>query len=179
MAGKAVQRRPLRIPFTYKAETNSTFSVYSWQIQYHNSTHAPSNYHPNCHLSLSAMVDCWAHLGINPYAHLDVAATPIFRLFLGVAKDLFQSLTLLESALHLAIYDHWQRVDDLELVIWVAVWGGWETWQWDDEGSDGDWSHEGRRGKRMLGALGNCKITITVIKYGAWFSCSIYGHHFH
>jgi len=100
-----------------------------------------------------------------------------FWLFLGVAEDLFQSLTLLESALHLAIYNHWQRVDDLELVIWVAVWGGWETWQWDDEGSDGDWSHEERRGKRMLGALGDCKITITVIKYGVWFSCSIYGHH--
>jgi len=77
----------------------------------------PSNYRPNSHLSLSAMVDCWAHLGINPDAHLDVAAAPIFRLFLGVAEDLFQSLTLLESALHLAIYDHWQRVDDLELVI--------------------------------------------------------------
>jgi len=23
------------------------------------------------------MVDCWAHLGINPYVHLDLAATPI------------------------------------------------------------------------------------------------------
>jgi len=27
-------------------------------------------------------------------------------------------------------------------------------------------SHQGRRGKKMLGALGDCKITITVIKYG-------------
>ena len=34
-------------------------------------------------------------------------------------------------------------------------------------------------GKKMLGALGDCKITITVIEYGVWFSCSIYSHHFH
>jgi len=38
--------------------------------------------------------------------HLDLVATPIFRLFLGVAEHLFQSLTLLESALHSAIYNH-------------------------------------------------------------------------
>ena len=83
---------------------------------------APSNYRPNSHLSLLAMVDCWAHLGINPYIHLDLAATPIFRLFLGVAEHLFQSLTLLESALHSAIYDHWHRADDLELVIAARGW---------------------------------------------------------
>ena len=168
----------LKIPFTYKAETNSTFSVCSWQIQYHNSIHATIELSPKLSsfsISYGGLLDTsWE---INPYAHLDVAATPISRLFLGVAEDLFQSLTLLESALHSAIYDHWQRVDDLEFVIWVAVWR--ETWQGDDEGSDGDWSHQGRRGKRMLGALGDCKITITVIKYGVWFSCSIYGHHFH
>ena len=156
MAGKAVQRRPLLIlrdPLHLQSGNQFYFQrlfLTNSVSQFQNPTDfsessplmPPSNYRPNCHLSLSAMVDCWAHLGINPYAHLDVAATPIFRLFLGVAEDLFQSLTLLESAL--AIYDHWQRVDDSELVIWVAVWGGWETWQWDDEGSDGDWSHQGR-----------------------------------
>ena len=82
----------------------------------------PSNYRPNSHLSLLAMVDCWAHLGINPYVHLDLAATPIFRLFLGVAEHLFQSLTLLESALHSAIYDHWHRADDLEFVVAARGW---------------------------------------------------------
>ncbi|KAL0947884.1 hypothetical protein HGRIS_010519 [Hohenbuehelia grisea] len=46
---------------------------------------------PNSHLSLLAMVDCWAHLGINPFHHLDLAATPLFRLFLGVAEHLFLS----------------------------------------------------------------------------------------
>jgi len=51
MAGKAIQRRPLRIPFTYKADTNSTFSVYSWQIQYHNSRILliSQNLHHSCH----------------------------------------------------------------------------------------------------------------------------------
>jgi len=57
----------------------------------------PLNYRPNSHLYLLAMVDCWAHLGINSYVHLDLVATPTFRLFLGVVKHLFRSLTLLES----------------------------------------------------------------------------------
>jgi len=60
-----------------------------------------------------------AHIGINPYIHLVAAATPIFRLFLGVAE---QSLTLLESALHSAIYNHWHRADDLEFVIAARGW---------------------------------------------------------
>jgi prephenate dehydrogenase (NADP+) len=82
----------------------------------------PSNYRPNSHLSLIAMVDCWAHLGINPYTHLQLAATPIFRLFLGVAEHLFQSPTLLKSAVHSAIYDHWHRADDLEFVVAARGW---------------------------------------------------------
>lgn len=82
----------------------------------------PSNYRPNSHLSLIAMVDCWAHLGINPYTHLQLAATPIFRLFLGVAEHLFQSPTLLKSAIHSAIYDHWHRSDDLEFVVAARGW---------------------------------------------------------
>ena len=131
MAGKAVQRRPLLI-LRDPLHLQSGNQVYFQRLfltnsvsQFQNPTDfsessplmPPSNYRPNSRLSLLAMVDCWAHLAINPYAHLDVVATPIFRLFLGVVEDLFQSLTLLESALHLAIYNHWQRVDDLELVI--------------------------------------------------------------
>jgi prephenate dehydrogenase (NADP+) len=38
----------------------------------------------NSHLSLLAMVDCWANLGIRPYEHLDVAGTPVFMLWIGV-----------------------------------------------------------------------------------------------
>ena len=153
----------------------------------------PSNYCSNSHLSLLAMVDCRAHLGINTFVHLDLATTQLFRLFLDVAERLFQSLTLLESALHPTIYDHWHRVDDLEFVhcckkmesiysFWrlqEEIRGGWGTWQWDDQGSDGCWSHQGRRGKKRLGALSDCKVTITIIKYSVRFSCSICGHRFH
>lgn len=38
---------------------------------------------PNSHLSLLAMVDCWAKLGIRPYEHLTVAGTPVFMLWIG------------------------------------------------------------------------------------------------
>jgi len=79
-------------------------------------------YRPNSHLSLLAMVDCWAHLGINPYTHLSLAATPIFRLFLGVAEHLFLSPSLLASACHSALFDTWHRSDDLEFVIAARGW---------------------------------------------------------
>jgi prephenate dehydrogenase (NADP+) len=39
--------------------------------------------HPNSHLSLLAMVDCWHRLGIRPFEHLDVAGTPVFMLWIG------------------------------------------------------------------------------------------------
>lgn len=82
----------------------------------------PSKYRPNSHLALLAMVDCWAHLGINPYHHLALAATPIFRLFLGVAEHLFLSPTLLRSAIHSALHDTWHRSDDLEFVVAARGW---------------------------------------------------------
>ena len=69
------------------------------------------------------MVDCWAHLGINPYIHLSLAATPIFRLFLGVAEPLFLSPSLLSAAIYSAIFDTWHRADDLEFVVAVRGWG--------------------------------------------------------
>jgi len=81
-----------------------------------------SNYTPNSHLSLLAMVDCWAHLSINPFDHLSLAATPLFRLFLGVAEHLFLSPSLLNSAIHSAIYDTWHRSDDLEFVVAARGW---------------------------------------------------------
>ncbi|KAJ7085760.1 hypothetical protein B0H15DRAFT_846283 [Mycena belliarum] len=76
----------------------------------------------NSHLSLLAMVDCWAHLKIQPFLHLALAATPIFRLFLGVAENLFLSSSLLDSAIHSALYDTWHRQDDLEFVIAARGW---------------------------------------------------------
>lgn len=81
-----------------------------------------SKYRPNSHLSLLAMVDCWAHLNINPYTHLSLAATPIFRLFLGVAECLFLSPTLLSSAIHSALVDTWHRSDDIEFVVAARGW---------------------------------------------------------
>ncbi|KAG6808412.1 hypothetical protein H0H87_012975 [Tephrocybe sp. NHM501043] len=82
----------------------------------------PSKYRPNSHLSLLAMVDCWAHLKINPYEHLALAATPIFRLFLGVAEHLFLSPSLLGSAIQSALHDSWHRSDDLEFIIAARGW---------------------------------------------------------
>jgi len=92
----------------------------------------PRKHRPNSHLSLLAMVDCWAHLGINPYDHLTLAATPLFRLFLGVAEYLFLSpgpsssssspQTPLSASLHSALHDTWHRSDDLEFVCAARGW---------------------------------------------------------
>jgi len=76
----------------------------------------------NSHLSLLAMVDCWAHLGIQPFVHLDLAATPIFRMWIGVAEYLFRSRDRLDAAILAASYDISHRSDDLEFVIAA---GGW------------------------------------------------------
>ncbi|KAF8211853.1 prephenate dehydrogenase [Mycena galopus ATCC 62051] len=76
----------------------------------------------NSHLSLLAMVDCWAHLKIQPFLHLALAATPIFRLFLGVAEHLFRSPTMLDAAIQSGLYDTWHRRDDLEFVIAARQW---------------------------------------------------------
>lgn len=42
----------------------------------------------NSHLSLLAMVDCWANLGTRPFEHLDVAGTPVFMLWIGESGSL-------------------------------------------------------------------------------------------
>lgn len=44
---------------------------------------SPAKDQPNSHLSLLAMVDCWAHLDIHPFRHLEVAGTPVFMLWIG------------------------------------------------------------------------------------------------
>ena len=76
----------------------------------------------NSHLSLLAMVDCWAHLGINPFKHLELAATPIFRMWFGVAEYLFRSEERLDNAIHAALYDVSHRYDDVEFVVASRGW---------------------------------------------------------
>lgn len=76
----------------------------------------------NSHLSLLAMVDCWAHLGIQPYIHLDLAATPIFRLWIGVAEYLFRSEERLDAAIQAALYETSHRSNDAEFVIAARGW---------------------------------------------------------
>ncbi|KZP01846.1 Prephenate dehydrogenase [Calocera viscosa TUFC12733] len=76
----------------------------------------------NSHLSLLAMVDCWAALRIRPYEHLDLAATPIFRMWIGVAEYLFRSNDRLDAAVQAAVYDVSHRSDDLEFVVAARGW---------------------------------------------------------
>ncbi|EPQ25713.1 uncharacterized protein PFL1_06707 [Pseudozyma flocculosa PF-1] len=77
---------------------------------------------PNSHLSLLAIVDCWHSLGINPYDHLDLAATPVFRMWIGVCEYLFRSPTRLRQACRAAARDHDFRADDTEFVIASRGW---------------------------------------------------------
>lgn len=88
----------------------------------------------NSHLSLLAMVDCWAELGIVPYNHM-VCSTPLFRLWLGVTEHLFCSPGLLDEALRIAVEDRTYRSDDLEFTFAARGWaecvslGHFETWK--------------------------------------------------
>ncbi|KAK0388392.1 hypothetical protein NLU13_4637 [Sarocladium strictum] len=89
---------------------------------------------PNNHLSLLAMVDCWAALNIVPYDHM-LCSTPLFRLRLGVTEHLFRDDALLESALKTAVEDKTYRSDDLEFTFAARGWaecvslGHFETWE--------------------------------------------------
>lgn len=77
---------------------------------------------PNSHLSLLAMVDCWYTLGIRPFVHLSLAATPVFRLWIGVAEYLFRSPERLESAIKAAVWDKGHRSDDVEFLLAARGW---------------------------------------------------------
>ena len=68
------------------------------------------------------MVDCWARLGIQPFVHLELAATPIFRMWIGVAEYLFRDKDRLDSAIYAALYDVSHRSDDLEFAIAARGW---------------------------------------------------------
>lgn len=77
---------------------------------------------PNSHLSLLAMVDCWSALGIDPLAHLELAGTPIFRMWIGVAEYLFRCPSRLDAAIDAAIRDVSHRTDDLEFTLAARGW---------------------------------------------------------
>ncbi|TFK37609.1 prephenate dehydrogenase [Crucibulum laeve] len=123
----------------------------------------PQKYRPNSHLSLLAMVDSWAHLNINPYHHLSLAATPIFRLFLGVAEHLFLSPPLLAMAIYSALNDTWHRADDLEFVVAARGWsqcvsfGSFEVYRRRFEETrgffEGRFDEAGRLGSEMIKAI--------------------------
>ena len=76
----------------------------------------------NSHLVLLTMVDCWAKLSIRPFQHLELLATPIFRLLIGVAEYLFRSQTRLDAAIRTAAHDPTHRSDDLEYVVAARGW---------------------------------------------------------
>jgi len=76
----------------------------------------------NSHLSLLAMADCWAALSINPFQHLSVAATPIFRMWIGVAEYLFRDTDRLNAALDAALWDSQYRSNDMEFVLAARAW---------------------------------------------------------
>lgn len=76
----------------------------------------------NSHLSILAMVDCWAALDIHPFAHLDLAATPIFRMWIGVAENLYRTPAKLDGAIDAALHDTSHRSDDLEFVVAARGW---------------------------------------------------------
>lgn len=76
----------------------------------------------NSHLSLLAMADCWAALSINPFQHLSVAATPIFRMWIGVAEYLFRDVDRLNAALDAALWGSQYRSNDMEFVLAARAW---------------------------------------------------------
>lgn len=77
---------------------------------------------PNSHLSLLAIADCWHILNIDPYRHLELAATPVFRMWIGVTQYLFRKPQRLLAACHAAMDDTQFRSDDLEFVVAARGW---------------------------------------------------------
>jgi prephenate dehydrogenase (NADP+) len=92
-------------------------------------THRPSprpidpDLRPNSHLSILAMVDSWAALNIRPFAHLSLAATPIFRMWIGIAEALYRSPERLDAAIDASTHvTSAYRSDDLEFVVAARGW---------------------------------------------------------
>lgn len=83
---------------------------------------------PNSHLALLAMADCWHALGIRPFVHLALAATPVFRFWIGVAEYLFRSPKRLEEAIVAAATDLSHRSDDAEFLVAARGWSDCVTY---------------------------------------------------
>jgi prephenate dehydrogenase (NADP+) len=77
---------------------------------------------PNSHLTLLAIVDCWHKLSIKPYHHLSIAATPVFRIWIGVTEYLFRSEERLNATIKAAIWNKSHRSDDTEFLIAARGW---------------------------------------------------------
>ncbi|WFD43389.1 prephenate dehydrogenase (NADP(+)) [Malassezia psittaci] len=77
---------------------------------------------PNSHLSLLAIADCWHTLQIDPFRHLELAATPVFRMWMGVTQYLFAKPERLSKACRAAMFETQFRSDDLEFVIAARGW---------------------------------------------------------
>lgn len=77
---------------------------------------------PNSHLSLLAIADSWNVLGIDPYRHLELAATPVFRMWIGVTEYLFRSPSRLIAACRAALDHKLYRADDTEFVVAARGW---------------------------------------------------------
>lgn len=78
---------------------------------------------PNSHLALLAMVDSWHRLEIRPFVHLQLAATPVFRFWIGVAEYLFRDSSRLEAAVEAATDGNGGfSADDAEFVIAARGW---------------------------------------------------------
>ena len=105
-----------RAPILLSADVLDQFSLG------HKSEEDAANASPNSHLSLLAMVDCWAKLGIRPFEHLEVAGTPVFMLWIGVAEYLFRSREMLSSAISASLSDKIHRPDDIEFCVAARGW---------------------------------------------------------
>ncbi|KAF4119732.1 prephenate dehydrogenase (NADP+) [Geosmithia morbida] len=114
-----------------KPEVLSSFSLGNPAPEEGAADHRPR---PNNHLSLLAMVDCWAALDIVPYDHM-ICSTPLFRLRLGVTEHLFTDTDMLEQTLRTAVSDLTYRSDDLEFTFAARAWaeciaiGHFETYE--------------------------------------------------
>ena len=195
----------LKIRFTNKAETISTLSVYSRQIQfgqtpkfrYHCS--GIPQIHPTVHLSLQLPSFAISYGGLLDTSWDQFICTPWPCDYIPISTFPGRSGTLVpvthaarectaSDDLRSLAQSRQSRVRPLlqEDGINVFVLENLKITRRDSRRlgnlavrCDGNWSHQGRRGKRTLGALSDCKVTIMIIKYSVRFSCSICGHRFH
>lgn len=76
--GDSDSKKKPRTPILLPQEVLDRFSLgqgphsLSLPVRSKNAASPTTKYRPNSHLSLLAMVDCWAHLRIQPYDHLGV-----------------------------------------------------------------------------------------------------------